>query len=605
MNRQEPIYARLKEKSEAISLLLLTLFIFTLALISPVTYASADSHFSLIVSQSILEHGTIRLDAYYEVAPALFDAFDYQVDMQNGHWFYNYPTGSSLFSLPFVGIALLAGSDMLVVSDNHMWQNILSALIVAAVFLAIYRIARSYLTLGPSLAITVVTMLGSTLISTLSTALWNLGFAVLFVSLALGLVARYDSGRSRTVHPYYLGLFLFAAYLTRPSTVFFILIVLIYLAVKDSRSLLRAGAVSLILLILYLVFSRVTYGSWLSSYYSAGSWLNLSGYLPALYGVLLSPSRGILIYSPFLLLVVGGILLYARRGQQRLLFWLCALWVGLQILSVSATRMWWGGYSYGPRLLTDAIPGLVLMSAVLWQALAPRLSKGQRRLLFVVYFFLGLIALLINSYVGLFNVKTPLWNAYPSIDQYTEYLYDWDYPQFLVTNNNYHERRLEHNRRRIDHNPELLEPYIVGQTLSVVNDPAQAIFSGWWVVDDNSSWTEVTEARILFVPGAGSDEELLLSVTASSFGEQPLELYLNDTLLGSLIVSGDNQTYELPVDGLLLQEGSLNELIFNLPGARNPSLNELAQLGIRYAPHRLGLRNVTIRFADETKMDDG
>ena len=209
MSRLGSMNSRFNEKSEVISLLLLTLFIFALALISPVTYASSDSHFSLIVSQSILEQGTIRLDAYYEVAPALFDSFDYQVDMLNGHWFYNYPTGSSLFSLPFVGIALLSGSDMLIVGDNHLWQNIISALVVAAVFLAIYGIARAYLTLWPSLAIAVVTMLGSTLISTLSTAMWNLGFAVLFVSLGLGLVARYDSGRSRTVHPYWLGLFLF------------------------------------------------------------------------------------------------------------------------------------------------------------------------------------------------------------------------------------------------------------------------------------------------------------------------------------------------------------------------------------------------------------
>jgi hypothetical protein len=267
--------------------------------------------------------------------------------------------------------------------------------------------------------------------------------------------------------------------------------------------------------------------------------------------------------------------------------------------------MWWGGYSYGPRLLTDAIPGLVLMSAVLWQDLAPRLSKGQRRFVFVLYFFLGLIAVLINSYAGLFNVKTPLWNAYPSIDQFTEYLFNWDYPQFLVTNNNFHERRLDHNRSRLDQNPEMLDPYIIGQTLSVADDPAQAVFSGWWVVDVNTSWTEVTEARILFVPEAGSDEELVLNLTTSSFGEQPLDLYLNDTLLGNVVVSGDNGTYEMPVDGRLLQDETLNELIFYLPGARNPSLDELAQLGIRYAPHRLGLRNVTVRFINETKMGDG
>ncbi|HUS93733.1 MAG TPA: hypothetical protein VMZ24_00995 [Patescibacteria group bacterium] len=605
MKRRWSMYARLREKSEVITLLLLTIFVFALALVSPVTYASADSHFSLIVSQAILEHRTIQLDAYHEVAPALFDAFDYQVDLQNGHWLYDYPTGSSIYSLPFVGIALLSGSNMLNTGDNHMWQNIISALVVAAVFLAIYRIASAYLSFWPSLTITLVSMMGSTLISTLSTALWNLCFAVLFVSLGLGLIARYDAGRSRTVHPYYLGLILFASFLSRPSTVYFILVVLLYLAIKKKGFLVRTGTVSLILLITFLVFSRISYGSWLPPYYSAGNWLNPSGYLQALYGVLLSPSRGIIVYSPYLLLVAGGMGLYALRGQQHLLFWLCALWVGFQILSVSATRMWWGGYSFGPRLLTDAIPALVLMTAVLWQDLAPRLSKRQQRSVIVVYFSLGLIAIMINSYVGLFNIKTPLWNAYPDIDQYTDYLFDWEYPQFLITNNTFHERRLNHYRQRIEQNPKLLDPYIVGQTLSVDDDPTLAIFSGWWGTDTNTSWTEVIETQILFVPEAVSDLEMVLTLTTSSFGRQPLRLYLNDTLLGSLDISGDNGTYELPVDGRLLQDGELNELDFYLPGARNPSLDELVELGIRYAPHRLGLRNVTVRFENETKTVDG
>lgn len=601
MEQQGSLYSRVRRNYETMILVLLALFIFSLALISPVTYASSDSHFSLIVTQAILEHGTINLDAYYEIAPELFDAFDYQVDLQNGHWFYNYPSGSSIFSLPFVAIARLSGSDMLTVGDNHLWQNVISALVVAAVFLALYKIARVYLSIGPSLAISLITMLGSSLISTLSTALWNLGFAVLFVSLGLGLVARFDRGHSETVHPYWLGLLFFAAYLSRPSTAFFILAMLIYLALKDRRSLLRAGSISLALLIVYLLFSRVAYGSWFPDYYSVGSWLSPSGYLRALYGVLLSPSRGIFIFSPFLLLVAMGTLLYAVRKQRHLLFWLCGLWVSLQILSVAATPMWWGGYSFGPRLLTDAIPALVLMTAVLWLELAPILSKNQRRVVITIYFSLGLLAMFVNSYVGLFNVKNPLWNAYPSIDHYTEYLFSWDYPQFMVTNNKFHERRLDHHRQRLRENVGLLEPYIFGQTLTVTDDPNQAIFSGWWLANADTAWTEVTDTRILFVPEAIPDGELLLTLSAGSFGEQPIALYLNDALLGNLTITGDVASYELSVDSQLFKSNQLNEISLLVPGARNPALDELVQLGLRHAPHKLGLYNVAVQF---TEKDD-
>jgi hypothetical protein len=56
------------------------------------------------------------------------------------------------------------------------------------------------------------------------------------------------------------------------------------------------------------------------------------------------------------------------------------------------------------------------------------------------YLSLGLSSILIHSGQGLLNSKTAHWNSITSIDQNVNYVYDWRYPQFLVTTQSFYER---------------------------------------------------------------------------------------------------------------------------------------------------------------------
>jgi hypothetical protein len=60
---------------------------------------------------------------------------------------------------------------------------------------------------------------------------------------------------------------------------------------------------------------------------------------------------------------------------------------------------------------------------------------------------------------------------------------------------------------------------------------------------------------------------------------------------------------ELRVPGSLLRPGQVNHFELQLPDARHPTPRELAQLGMRYLPHRLGLSNVQIALS-ETAVED-
>jgi hypothetical protein len=73
-----------------------------------------------------------------------------------------------------------------------------------------------------------------------------------------------------------------------------------------------------------------------------------------LWGTLLSPSRGLFVYSPVLLFSLGGLVWVALRGPLLLR----ALTAGVVIVVpiVAKWYQWWGGDSWGPRLLADTAP---------------------------------------------------------------------------------------------------------------------------------------------------------------------------------------------------------------------------------------------------------
>lgn len=82
-----------------------------------------------------------------------------------------------------------------------------------------------------------------------------------------------------------------------------------------------------------------------------------------LYGLFVSPYRGLLPYNPILLLAIPGWWLL-RRDQARLA-WIALALVGVQALSYASWWSWHGGILWGPRFMLPVIPLAVLMLAPL------------------------------------------------------------------------------------------------------------------------------------------------------------------------------------------------------------------------------------------------
>jgi hypothetical protein len=139
-------------------------------------------------------------------------------------------------------------------------------------------------------------------------------------------------------------------------------------------------------------------------------------------GLLVSPSRGLFVYSPVAIIALLGIVPALRSLREHGLGWALAgafaLYVGYSLYAV-----WWGGHSYGPRYMLDLIVVLTVPAAV---ALERVLCGRAARALSVV----ALVWSVVATGTGAFFADT--WNTQPaSVDRHHERLWDWHDPQIL------------------------------------------------------------------------------------------------------------------------------------------------------------------------------
>jgi hypothetical protein len=95
-------------------------------------------------------------------------------------------------------------------------------------------------------------------------------------------------------------------------------------------------------------------------------------------GVLVSPTRGLLVFSPFLLFMILISRYFPRGREERNLTLAMSVAVALQIL-LYAKADWRGGLSWGPRYMTDLLPLLIWMLVPVVAAL-----RGIGRVAFVI-----------------------------------------------------------------------------------------------------------------------------------------------------------------------------------------------------------------------------
>ncbi len=147
-----------------------------------------------------------------------------------------------------------------------------------------------------------------------------------------------------------------------------------------------------------------------------------------LYGLLLSPSRGLFVYAPYLLFALAALVLAWRRPGlvASRLRGLSIVWlVTLALYAMYAE--WWGGRVFGPRFLDDLAP--VLFAALAWGIGQGLLASRAARFAF----WIGASWSLVLFNAAAFVYSHEGWDLRPrNVNFFPERLFDWSDPQWLA-----------------------------------------------------------------------------------------------------------------------------------------------------------------------------
>jgi hypothetical protein len=333
------------------------------------TRGSSDSRPARYLPFSLVREGNFDLDEFKALRQAPFPGYlkaPYYLRVREGHYVSAFSPGPALLALPVYALPVLAGA-----SAESDWPallekasaSFLTALSVLFVFLAARRASSE----GPALAAAAIYAFATSSFSVSSQALWEHGPGQLCLAIALWLLTRGDEDSLPAT-----AFALSGAVLMRPPDLLVAAPLFLLVLLRAPRHRGRVLLLSALPLLFLAAYDTRYFGApWSTGrdpILRARQWA--LDPLPSLAGLLVSPSRGLLVYSPVLVFAFAGLVLGCLR--RRSLFAALAASTVLFLWASSLRHAWWGGWCYGPRYLADLLP-------VLCFALLPVLEAAGAR----------------------------------------------------------------------------------------------------------------------------------------------------------------------------------------------------------------------------------
>jgi hypothetical protein len=401
---------------------------------SPVAYVT-DSAYSMLMDEAILHHGTPDMIAYQVVrgdGPGFYNGYPWQLAILKGRLLYTWPWGAALLSLPAVALLNIAGME---VAPNHVYsaareirmQRIVSTILCAIEVCLLYAMAAQLLPEGWSIAIAISAAFGTQIWSSLSRSVWPQTWYLVLITIVILLLLM------RSLRPLLLATVLAWAAFVRPAGLPTLILVGTYVLVEFESNRSRAFYVAAATF-WALTFASVMLfftGRLVAPAYHA-NWFVFYGFMARLEGILFSPSRGLLIYEPVILIPLYLAIRYWRELPRRRLAALALAGTASVIAVLGCYRIWWG-WSYGPRDLAETIPWLVLLAILGVRAFIDDTNLTMRECAAVISIamLLATASVAINS-PGALSYAANAWNTLPIVDYTPERLWDWQHPQFLA-----------------------------------------------------------------------------------------------------------------------------------------------------------------------------
>ena len=319
-----------------------------------------DSALYLHTSLSIVREGNTDLDEYPEMIAQVW----WPPDQIDGHCYDTAPIGTPVLVAPIVlavdRVWTLFGWGDFQEYLKHNFpvdlQSVMASVIMALTAVLLYRIGRRWLTRPYAVLLALIFAFGTTAWSVVSRTLWQHGPSMLLLTLRSVVMLQAQEKPQRVQYARFAS----CAGLRESSDeqrgcgrIY---------PVCDpvlSKWLWRYLAWAAVVAVPFVGYSWTTYHAFLPPYYRAFTQLSGATFLEAFIGHWLSPSRGLLIFSPILILAISGVVLKIKRRQWQRLDGLLIAIIGLHWIVVSLWWNWWAGVSFGPRIWSDMLPYLI------------------------------------------------------------------------------------------------------------------------------------------------------------------------------------------------------------------------------------------------------
>lgn len=418
-------------------------YVVLLAYVGSQVTTTFDSAWSLHTSMSILKEGNLDLDEYQ----AILRPNDYHIQKVGQHYYYYFPVGTPILTVPFLfavdRIAQYCCSfdlgqyfqqrQPMILEDaalDSRLERLIASCFAAAAAVMIYLIVSRFLKTRRALLLVFVFAFCTGAWSTASRGLWQHGPSMLMLALTLYWVLK---AQDRPSAVQFASIPLALAFIVRPTNSISVVLITIYVLWRYRPHFLKYLFWAAVIAIPFLLLNLSVYNQILPPYYlpqrvTDTFFIFLTG--ESLLGNLVSPARGLLVFSPVLIFALFGLVLGLRRRERAGLDLILAGIVILHWISISSFWQWYGGWSIGARFFTDMLPFLIYF---LIPVVDRRINWAQTRNIVVAAVFLGLMLISFSIH---FHCSTDdscaRWNFTPTeIEYHLERLWDWNDVQFL------------------------------------------------------------------------------------------------------------------------------------------------------------------------------
>lgn len=433
--------------SEKTSCLFIYILCFAIYLANGTTISSGDAVPNSLLAFNLLENHTVHLDAFKE---SYFCSDSYGncyffVTGNNGHLSSIYPIGTAIVSFPlylifyiYLKLTSQAAIPLDLTSASFeayrlFFEKLAAAAITATTVTIFYLSVRLKFSEKVALISTLIFAFATNTWMTSSQGLWqhtasNLGLVSIIFCLLKGNRA---SQKNRKYWLVFAGVACGLLPGIRPTNVLYSIAAIVYsiFTYRFQSLFLLVGLVSAIPSIAWNLYYFSNFTGGYSKMFPVSPYkFNFDNFTIASLGTFISPSRGLLIFSPIVLYSLPGAyqVFKSISGKDEKLIGSMTIASLILLGSYCFYTVWWAGHSYGARFVTDVIPVSCYLISYFISFHFQKLIRPAQILNFLIFVVVIIFSIFVQ-FVGAFGVKPGgMWNVIPlNVDANQDRLWRW------------------------------------------------------------------------------------------------------------------------------------------------------------------------------------